>query len=170
MQLRYIKLLCTYEPQNVCAFLASHTAYPLEETLQVRPHCPLCCCGVRVAVVSVLLWCPCCCGVRVAVVSVLLWCPCGCGCGVRVAVAVVSVLLWLWCSCCRVGGVRLDGVRGRMLPFCADSWVRVRTFSRAIATAWVCVFVCDVRWWAPSTASWTLTRTCWSAFTTSRAP
>lgn len=35
MQLRYIKLLCQYEPENVCAYLSGNDGYPLEETLDL---------------------------------------------------------------------------------------------------------------------------------------
>jgi hypothetical protein len=35
MQLRFIKLLCVYEPETVCAYLSGNDGYPLEETLDL---------------------------------------------------------------------------------------------------------------------------------------
>ena len=35
MQLRYIKLMCQFEPANVCAYLSTHDGYPLGVTLDI---------------------------------------------------------------------------------------------------------------------------------------
>ncbi len=35
MQLRYITLLCKFEPENVCAYLSTNDGYPLDVTLDV---------------------------------------------------------------------------------------------------------------------------------------